>query len=276
MPLNFNIPREGVKELVDFLKANGVVGANAQTSDVDSKAGRVVYTFEGTDAVFHDGNSSTPKSETQNTVSSVNVDLFTAYHELSIEHKAADELEEVIADLIEASKKTFINTIDKLPAGTVEDQPTGKFTTQKEVDETAESWVEAIQSVEDNGFTPTSIVIDASKKSLLSKAVNDGVTGTNPLHTGALTEINGIPVTLVKGLSNGTDTIGYIADLEATVFLYAGEIEVYQYSAENSLTAGRANRNILLLKWNIGFNVLTQGAGVVLTVDPAEEGGTEG
>jgi hypothetical protein len=130
------------------------------------------------------------------------------------------------------------------------------------VDDTAASWIAAIQSIADAGYAATGAILDTKLKPLLISALTEG-TNVNPLTLSIEDGYNvaGIPVVFRSNLGGK----GFIADFTQMAVCFKNGVTAEIHDPKDDWTLRRQNKAGVYAGWRVGVGISDPKAATVIS-----------
>lgn len=240
----------------------------------------IIYGFNGAAAKFHGPDSLANKSPGDDKLTSSRVIVETMYKIFEFYDKHYDDAigRKIISQIEAKIPGIMAMSLDRVPFGqeAIADSPFDGFTeTPAEVDETADSWLEALATLEATGYKPSAFILDNKFKAAVRKAFTEG-SNVNPLTFGVSDgfSIAGIPV-YFRDLGSDTEgnPFGAVAQWDQGVLVSYDEFDAVEIHLPNGdWTLRQANRVGAYAGWRVGYGVADQKAFLPLKLVAAVTG----
>lgn len=263
MALNLDfINDETISSIIEKSAAGAAIKKLANVEVVSGKGNVKTVNIKDLNVKFH----TTGEKQESGSVSELQINIGSLYSVQYFDDYADVTGSEIYNVLFEKLPREYEKALDRQIFGPIGDTSRFEGFTESAVvvDDTAASWEAAIETVEDNGYNPTGMILHKKLRSKLTKALTEG-SQVNPLTVNIVDgyEVNGIPV-YFRDLG---EEIGVIGDFDQSVLALGDTLEFNTYYADNDAKLAILNKDMLKTSLRAGFGVFDQKAFVPLTTD---------
>lgn len=255
---------------IDTMVSNGIKASAvfqlARVQQVSAGRDHIIYTYEPKAARWHQPtNTSADKVEDNEDIVEVEVRMKEQYKATSFPDYQAEDAPFMLADVKTSIPLALGRSFDTSffgPTQGAADSPMVGFTgVEVDVDGTPATWVEAVDTLEAAGYTPTAWLLDSKAKGLVRSALTAGTT-TNAAN---ITVVDGTAVAGVPALFRplgllDSNLLGVVGDWDAAIALYTNTISLEIYGKNSSYSQRLRNKTSIYGGQRRGGAVLNQDA----------------
>lgn len=235
------------------------VNATQTSTDKD----KIALSVNWSDAKFHTRGGA-DKEISDDEFKTFDVPMGDLYKLLTFEDYQLEDEPALVNDVVTNLETIVPNTLDKaIFPGLVPGTPYDfSGVNVKTVDDTAASWIAALQSVADAGYSATGAILDTKLKPLLISALTEG-TNVNPLTLSIEDGYNvaGVPVVFRNGLGGK----GFIADFSQMAVCFKNGVTAEIHDPKTDWTLRRQNKAGVYAGWRVGVGISDEKAATVIS-----------